>query len=347
MSVTVRKFGVTKKGEKVSLYTIKNSNGTEADVTDFGATLVAFRMKDKSGIVKDLVLGFDEAKPYFKDGNLFGATVGPIANRTAKAKFVLDGKEYLLKPNDGENNLHTAFDTGMNKRLWKAEAFDDSVKFSATLSDGEYGLPGDRELSVTYTLTDDNEIKIDYSGTSNKNTIINMTNHTYFNLKGHGNGDILDHELWLNAKTFTMPDDGGIPTGEIASVEGTPLDFTKMKPIRRDNDITNPIMALVNGYDHNYCIDDWTGKIKKVAEVKEPESLVVMEVYSDLPGIQFYSGNYVKDTAGKDGKVYQKNYGLCLETQYYPDHINHKEFPQAVFGPDREYKTTTIYKFIF
>ena len=340
-------FGKTAQGKDVTEYVIENKNGMAIHLLDFGAILHRIYIPCGDGSKKDVALTCPDMEVYAINDTYLGSTIAPNANRIGKAKLTIDNVEYSMEVNDGANNLHTAFETGMNKRLWKAEAFDDSVKFSATLTDGEFGLPGDRELSVTYTLTDDNEIKIDYSGTSNKNTIINMTNHTYFNLKGHGNGDILDHELWLNAKTFTMPDDGGIPTGEIASVAGTPLDFTTMKPIRRDNDITNPIMALVNGYDHNYCIDDWTGKIKKVAEVKEPESSVVMEVYSDLPGIQFYSGNYVNNTAGKDGKTYQKNYGLCLETQYYPDHINHPEFPQAVFGPDREYKTTTVYKFIF
>ena len=340
-------FGKTAQGKDVTEYVIENKNGMAIHLLDFGAILHRIYIPNKDGSKKDVALTCPDMEVYAINDTYLGSTIAPNANRIGKAKLTIDNVEYSMEVNDGENNLHTAFETGMNKRLWKAETSDDSVKFSATLADGEFGLPGDRELSVTYTLTDDNEIKIDYSGTSSKNTIINMTNHTYFNLKGHGNGDILDHELWLNAKTFTMPDDGGIPTGEIASVTGTPLDFTVMKPIRRDNDITNPIMALVNGYDHNYCIDGWDGKIKKVAEVKEPESSVVMEVYSDLPGIQFYSGNYVNNTAGKDGMVYQKNYGLCLETQYYPDHINHPEFPQAVFGPDKEYKTTTVYKFIF
>ena len=340
-------FGKTAQGKDVTEYVIENKNGMAIHLLDFGAILHRIYIPNKDGSKKDVALTCPDMEVYAINDTYLGSTIAPNANRIGKAKLTIDNVEYSMEVNDGENNLHTAFETGMNKRLWKAETSDDSVKFSATLADGEFGLPGDRELTVTYTLTDDNEIKIDYSGTSSKNTIINMTNHTYFNLKGHGNGDILDHELWLNAKTFTMPDDGGIPTGEIASVTGTPLDFTVMKPIRRDNDITNPIMALVNGYDHNYCIDGWDGKIKKVAEVKEPESSVVMEVYSDLPGIQFYSGNYVNNTAGKDGMVYQKNYGLCLETQYYPDHINHPEFPQAVFGPDKEYKTTTVYKFIF
>lgn len=344
--MNTRLFGTTKDGKDVTEYIIENSNGMAIHLLDFGAILHRIYVPMKDGTKIDVALTCPDMEVYSINDTYLGSTIAPNANRIGDAKLTIDGVEYKMEVNDGKNNLHTAFETGMNKRLWKAKCGDNSVKFEAKLDDGEYGLPGKRVLTVTYTLTESNEIKIDYTGTSDKNTIINMTNHTYFNLKGHGRGDILDHELWLKAKTFTMPDDGGIPTGEIAEVAGTPLDFTIMKPIRKDNDITNPIMALVNGYDHNYCIDKWTGSIQKVAEVKEPESGLVMEVYSDLPGIQFYSGNYVNNTKGKDGKVYQKNYGLCLETQYYPDHINHPEFPQAVFGPGHDCNTTTIYKFV-
>ncbi|MCR4750038.1 MAG: galactose mutarotase [Lachnospiraceae bacterium] len=340
-------FGKTKDGQDVTEYIIENKNGMVIHLLDFGAILHRIYIPEEDDTKTDVALTCPDMEAYSVNDTYLGSTIAPNANRIGNAKLTIDGVEYHMEVNDGKNNLHTAFETGMNKRLWNAEKGDNRVTFSAKLEDGEYGLPGRRNLSVTYTLTDENEIKIDYKGTSTKNTIINMTNHTYFNLKGYGKGDILDHELWLKAKTFTMPDDGGIPTGEIAEVAGTPLDFTVMKPIRRDNDITNPIMALVNGYDHNYCIDKWTGEIQKVAEVKEPQSGRIMEVYTDLPGIQFYSGNYINNTAGKGGKVFQKNYGLCLETQYYPDHINHPEFPQAVFGPGKEYKTTTIYKFIF
>jgi len=340
-------FGKTKDGKEVTEFIIENKNGMVIHLLDFGAILHRIYIPEQDDTKTDIALTCPDMDVYSINDTYLGSTIAPNANRIGNAKLTIDGIEYSMEVNDGPNNLHTAFDTGMNKRVWKAIKGENSVTFSAKLEDGDFGLPGRRNLSVTYTLTDDNEIVIDYKGNSSKNTIINMTNHTYFNLKGHGHGDILDHELWLKSKQFTMPDDGGIPTGEIADVKGTPLDFTVMKPIRRDNDITNPIMALVNGYDHNYCIDKWNGDMQKVAEVKEPESGRIMEVYSDLPGIQFYSGNYLKDNAGKDGKIYQKNYGLCLETQYYPDHINHPEFPQAVFGPDRDYKTKTIYKFIF
>lgn len=338
-------FGQTKDGKNVTAYTMENKNGMEITVLDFGAILHAICLPNADGSKTDVALTCPTMEIYNVNSKYLGSTIAPNANRIGNAKFVLEGTEYSMEVNDGVNNLHTAFDTGMNKMLWAAEAGENSVKFTAKVADGEYGLPGNKVLSVTYTLTDANEIKIDYYGTSDKNTIINMTNHTYFNLKGQGNGDILDHELWLKASTFTMPDDGGIPTGELPQVEGTPLDFRVMKPIRKDNDITNPIMELVNGYDHNFVIDGWDGSMQKVAEVKEPETGRVMEVYSDLPGIQFYAGNYVDGDPGKNGTEYNKNYGLCLETQYFPDHINHPEFPQAVFGPDKDYKTTTIYKF--
>ena len=340
-------YGQTKEGKNVTEYILTNKNGMEIGVLDFGAILNRICLPNADGTKTDVALTCPDMEVYSYNGTYLGSTIAPNANRIGNAKLTIDGKEYKMEVNDGPNNLHTAFDPGMHKRQWMADAQENSVKFTAELADGDFGLPGNRVLSVTYTLTDDNEIKLDYEGTSDKNTIINMTNHTYFNLKGHGEGDILDHELWLAASRFTMPDDGGIPTGELKDVKGTPLDFTVMKPIRRDNDITNPIMALVNGYDHNYCIDGWDGKMKKIAEVKEPVSGRKMTVYSDLPGVQFYSGNYIKDNPGKNGKVYQKNYGLCLETQYYPDHINHPEFPQAVFGPDRRYNTTTIYRFEF
>lgn len=338
-------FGKTKEGNDVTAYTIANKNGMEITLLDFGAILHAIMLPNADGSKTDVALTCPNMEIYNENSKYLGSTIAPNANRIGNAKLTIDGVEYSMEVNDGDNNLHTAFDTGMNKRLWKAEPADNSVKFTAVVEDGEHGLPGNRVLTVTYTLTDDNEIKIEYTGTSDKNTIINMTNHTYFNLKGQGNGDILNHELWLNADSFTMTDDGGIPTGEIRKVEGTPLDFRVMKPIYRDNDINNEIMALVNGYDHNYCINDWDGTMKKVAEVKEPETGRVMEVYSDLPGIQFYAGNYVEEDPGKEGTVYNKNYGLCLETQYYPDHINHPEFAQAVFGPGKDYATTTIYKF--
>lgn len=340
-------FGQTKEGKNVTEYTIENKNGMSISLLDFGAILHTIKVPSASKGVADVALACPDMEVYSVNGTYLGSTIAPNANRIGKAKLTIDGTEYTMEVNDGPNNLHTSFEFGMNKMLWDAETTDCSVKFTAKLADGTYGLPGNRVLTVTYTLTDDNEIKIDYTGTSDKNTIINMTNHTYFNLKGAGEGDILDHELWLGCSSFTMPDNGGIPTGEITPVAGTPLDFTTMKPIRRDNDITNPIMALVNGYDHNYCIDGWDGTLRKVAEVKESESGRSMEVFTDLPGIQFYSGNYVADNAGKEGKTYQKNYGLCLETQYYPDHINHAEFPQAVFGPGKDCKTTTIYKFSF
>ena len=345
MSVTVRKFGVTKKGEKVSLYTIKNSNGTEADVMDFGATLVAFRMKDKSGIVKDLVLGFDEAKPYFKDGNLFGATVGPIANRTAKAKFVLNGKEYLLKPNDGENNLHTSHKKGFQKRLFKGEAGKNSVTFSIKKKDMSMGHPGNLDVKVTYTLTDKDELKIHYYATSDKETYINLTNHSYFNLNGHDSGNIFHETVRIFADAYTPVAKGAIPTGEIAPVEGTPMDFRTEKEVCKDFTYAFSQIEMVNGYDHNYVLAETDYPFREIAEVFDDRSGIRMTVSTDLPGVQFYTGNWVNVESAKGGVPYGPRQGLCLETQYFPNSVNEKNFKKPEFGPEKPFDSETVYRF--
>ena len=345
MSVTVRKFGVTKKGEKVSLYTIKNSNGTEADVMDFGATLVAFRMKDKSGIVKDLVLGFDEAKPYFKDGNLFGATVGPIANRTAKAKFVLNGKEYLLKPNDGENNLHTSHKKGFQKRLFKGEAGKNSVTFSIKKKDMSMGHPGNLDVKVTYTLTDKDELKIHYYATTDKETYINLTNHSYFNLNGHDSGNIFHETVRIFADAYTPVAKGAIPTGEIAPVEGTPMDFTEGKTIGRDFDLNYEQLKLTNGYDHNFVIDGYDGTLRHFATLKSNKTGIVLDGYTTMPGVQVYAGNFVESDEGKNGASYRAHDGVCLETQFFPNSANQEGFVSPVINGNEEYCYRTEYRF--
>jgi len=345
MSVTSRKFGTTKKGEKITLYTITNKCGTEADVTDFGAILVAFRMKDKNGEVKDLVLGFDEAKPYLKDGNLFGATVGPIANRTAKAKFSINGTEYRLKANDGENNLHTSHKKGFQKSLFKAVHKENSVTFSIKKEDLSMGHPGNVNASVTYTLTDDNELIIAYRATSDKETYINLTNHSYFNLNGHDSGNIFHEKVQINAKAFTPVVKGAIPTGEIAPVEGTPMDFTTEKEVCRDFTYAYDQIELVNGYDHNFVLDNWDGNVREIAKVTDDNSGIRMHVLTDLPGVQFYTGNWVNVESAKGGVAYGPRQGLCLETQYFPNAANEEKFPKSYCGPENPYETVTIYRF--
>ncbi|MBR4582147.1 MAG: galactose mutarotase [Lachnospiraceae bacterium] len=347
MSVTVKKFGTTKKGEKISLYTIKNSRGTEAEFTDFGAIWVSFRMKDKNGIVKDLVLGFDEAKPYLKDTNHFGATVGPIANRTAKARFILNGKEYNLKPNDGENNLHTSLKKGFQKCLFKAEADKDknSVTFSLKKKDMAMGHPGNLNAQVTYTLTDDDAVEIRYHITTDKDTYLNVTNHAYFNLNGHDSGSVFHEKVKINAKAYTPVVKGAIPTGEIAPVDGTPMDFRTAKEVCRDFTYGFNQIEFVNGYDHNFVLDDGENPVREVASVSDDQSGISMKVFTDLPGVQFYTGNWINVESAKGGVSYGPRQGLCLETQYFPNSVNEPKFKKPIYGPDKPFDSVTIYRF--
>ena len=345
MSVKTAKFGTTKDGEKVTLYTIRNKKGTEVDVTDFGAILVSFRMADKNGVIKDLVLGFDEAKPYFKDGNNFGATVGPIANRTAKAKFTLNGKEYVLKANDGENNLHTSHKKGFQKCLFSGEKGDNSVTFSIKKKDMAMGHPGNLDVKVTYTLSEDDALEIHYHVTTDKETYINMTNHSYFNLNGHDSGNIFHETVQINAKSYTPVVKGAIPTGEIAPVEGTPMDFTKEKEVCKDFTYNFGQIELVNGYDHNFVLDNYDGRVREVAIVRDSRSGISMKVLTDLPGVQFYTGNWVNVEEAKGGVSYGPRQGLCLETQYYPNSVNEANFPKPLYGPEKPYDSVTVYQF--
>ena len=345
MGVTAKKFGTTKKGEKITLYTITNKCGTEASVMDFGATLVSFKMKDKNGIIKDLVLGFDEAKPYLKDGNLFGATVGPIANRTAKARFTLNGKEYRLKANDGENNLHTSHKKGFQKCLFKANCKDNSVTFSIKKEDMAMGHPGNVDVQVTYTLSEDNALEIKYHATSDKDTYLNLTNHSYFNLNGHDAAPIFHEKVQIHAKSYTPVVKGAIPTGEIAPVAGTPMDFTEAKEVCRDFTYGFEQIELVNGYDHNFVLDCWDGNVREVALVTDDISGIKMHVLTDLPGVQFYTGNWVGVGKAKGGVSYGPRQGLCLETQYYPNCVNEECFPKPLCGPEKPFDSVTVYRF--
>lgn len=338
-------YGVMKDGKKVSKYIIENANGFRAEFLDMGAILDKLFVPDKDGNLVDVTLSNSSVEEYEADGNFFGATVGPNANRIAKAEVVIDGVLYKMPVNDGENNLHTDVVNGVHRRIWDAKEEGNSVIFTINLPDGEFGLPGNRMMQVTYTVTDDNAIRIDYYATSDKKTIYNMTNHTHFNLDGHASGSVLDHVLWLDASCFTPVVAGAIPTGEIKNIKGTIFDFTTPKTIGPDINTDDEQINLVSGYDHNYVIDDADGTLKEVAWVKGPKSGRVMKVISDQPGIQLYTDNFVKDAKGKDGVVYGWRQGLCLETQAYPDSIHQDSFPDVIYGPDREYRTTTIYKF--
>lgn len=345
MGITKSVFGTCKCGKEIYKYEISNTKGMKASVINYGAILTELFVPDDNGDVKDIVLGYDSLDPYYENGSFFGATVGPNANRIANAKFTLEGVEYNLAVNDGPNNLHSDFSEGYHKKYYEVTEGNNSITLSLEDTDGNMGFPGNKKVSVTYTVTEDNELKIDYLVKSDKNTIINMTNHTYFNLKGHGEGNIEDHVLTINASRYTPVIEGAIPTGELAKVEGTVFDFTSPRAVgERINDDVEQL-KLVKGYDHNWVLDEEAGKIRKIAEVTCPSVSRKMSVYTDLPAVQFYAGNCIAKTVGKENKTYDVRSGLCLETQYSPDTANRPEWPSAVYGPDREYKTTTIYKF--
>lgn len=344
MGVKVELFGKGKEKKNIFLYTIENANGMRASVTNMGAILVNLFVKNDKGEFKDVVLGLAKGQDYYKNGSFFGATVGRNANRIGGAACKIDGVIYNFPVNDGPNNLHTDFEVGMHMKIWDAEIIGNSVKFTVTSPDMESGFPGNLKMAVTYTLTDDNAIEISYEGVSDKKTVINMTNHSYFNLCGHDSGCIEDTELQLNASYYTPVVKGAIPTGDLAAVEGTVFDFRQPKKIGEEIKAKEKQLKLVKGYDHNFAIDNYDGTEKLVATAKAGG--ITMEVYSDLPGIQFYAGNCIAKQKGKDGVKYGKRTGFCLETQYFPDNVNQENFKKAIFDAGEVYKTKTVYKFV-
>ncbi len=347
MGIAKELFGTTKDGKEVYAFTLENAKGMKARVINFGAILVNLYVPDAKGNAEDVVLGFDNLEGYYKNGSFFGATIGPNANRIGNAKFELHGKTYQLDVNDGPNNLHSHVELGYHKRVWDAAVNeDDSVTFSLEAPDGDMGFPGNKKISVTYSLSDANELKLAYHATSDSDTVINMTNHTYFNLSGHKAGKIEDHLLTLHAGNYTPVVAGAIPTGEIAPVAGTPMDFTKAKPIGQDINADFEQLKLTLGYDHNWVIDDADGSLREIALLEDPKSGRKMKTFTTLPGVQFYAGNCIGEETGKEGAAYGPRLGMCLETQYYPDTINKAQFPSAVFGPAREYDAVTVYQFV-
>ncbi len=339
-------FGKTTDGTAVDLYVLTNANGVQARINNYGAILTDLRVPDRTGKLDDVVLGFDTLEGYLAGHPFFGATVGRVANRIAKGKFTLDGKTYQLAVNNGPNALHGGL-KGFDKVVWKAEPSEGpdgvSVKFSYRSPDGEEGYPGNLSVVVTYTLTNQNELKIAYSATTDKATPVNLTNHSYFNLAGARAGDILGHELYLAADRYTPTDDTLIPTGAIQPVKGTPLDFTTPTPIgARINQIkSDPV-----GYDHNFVLNSGGKELALAARVREPKTGRVMEMFTTEPGVQFYTGNFLNGKqTGKGGVVYQKHQGFCLEAQHFPDSVNHANFPSMILKPGQTYRQTTVYKF--
>ena len=325
-------FGIV-DGKSVYLFTIKNSKGMVAKITNYGGTLVSLIVKDNKGEVDDVVLGYDKLEYYIKYKYFLGATVGRIANRIENSSFEINGTQYKVAKNEGENHIHGGI-VGFDKVVWEeklGEESNESIELSYLSIDGEEGYPGNLNVRVRYTVTEDNELKIEYFATSDKDTIVNLTNHSYFNLTGQGSGDVLKHKIMINSDKFTINDKYSIPTGEIAQVNNTPMDFRKLTYIGENISSDYEQIVFGNGYDHNWIINNSGEKLNKAAEVYDEKSGRVMEVYTTKPGVQFYSGNFLKGLEpGKGGTTYNKRGGLCLETQYFPNAINKVNFPSPI-----------------
>ncbi len=347
MAVTKRLFDTLPDGRAVDIYSITNQNGMCAEVMTYGANLVNLFLPDKKGGRVDVTLGYDTVAPYTVNTDNFGATIGPNCNRIGKASFLLNGQRVEMAVNDGENNLHTDARLGISKKLWDAQTTQDSVILTVRSADGEAGLPGNKTFRLTYTLTEENELRLHYEGKSDADTVINLTNHAYFNLSGHAAGSIHDSVLWVNAKQYTPVRAGGIPTGEILPVRGTALDFTVPKSIGRDIDGNDPQTRLVGGYDHNWVLDGWDGQVRLAAKLTDEKAQREMQVYTNLPGLQIYAGNFIGEQKGKGGASYGPRMGIAMETQFFPDAPNHDNFPSTIFGPGRQYDSTTVYRFLF
>ena len=341
-------FGTVPEG-RVDLYTMTNSRGMEVRAMNYGGIIVSLRVPDKKGVLADVVLGFDTLDAYLNNKPYFGAIIGRYANRIANGKFTLNGAEYRLARNNGMNSLHGGL-KGFDKVLWRGEQFENNqgigVVFTYTSKNGEEGYPGNLKAKVTYTLTDQSELQIEYQATTDEATPVNLTNHSYFNLASEGNGDILKHNLILNADRFTPVESTLIPAGELRSVAGTPFDFTKPTAIGARIDTNNEQLAIAHGYDHNFVLDRKGTGLELAGRVDEPQSGRVLEVYTTEPGVQLYTGNFLDGTiTGKHGYAYNKHAGLCLETQHFPDSPNHSNFPWTILKPEQTYNSRTVYKF--
>jgi len=347
-SVTKQSYGKTAAGENVDLYTLRNSKGVEAKITNYGGIVVSLKVPDRNGKFDDVVLGFNDLESYLtKNDPYMGALIGRYGNRIAKGRFTLNGVEYKLAVNNGENHLHGGL-KGFDKVVWTGRDMKTPTGPAVVLTylskDGEEGYPGNLNVRVVYTLTNNNELKIDYSATSDKDTVTNLTHHSYFNLAGEGNGDILNHTVTINANRFVPTDAGSIPTGELKSVAGTPFDFLKATAIGARINQDDEQLKFGNGYDHTWVIN---GRgMRLAATAYESTSGRVMQVWTTEPGVQFYTGNFLNGTlTGKSGKIYARRTGFCFETQHYPDSPNQPSFPTTTLKKGATYKSTTIYRF--
>ena len=351
MAVITEPFGLTQAGKEIKLFTITNNKGSILRVTNMGAVWVGMVVRDKNGNMKDVVLGLKSGDRYETASyDAFGGTVGRSANRISHCRFTLNGKEYVLADNDSGCNLHSGPDM-YYFRLWDYETTEgelgSSVTFSLVSPDKDQGMPGTLNVSVTYTLTDDNAVEIHYEGISDQDTVANMTNHSYFNLGGHDSGNVYEQTMQLNATTYTpVIDSKSIPTGEIAPVVGTPMDFTQPKAIGKEIDADFEQLQMTGGYDHNFVLDKPEGAFDWMAKAYCEKTGIALEAYTDCPGVQFYAANFVDNEKGKNGAVYDKRHAFCLESQYCPNAVNDTHFAQPFLKAGEKYDTKTVYRFL-
>lgn len=341
-------FGLQHEGSQIDLYTLENNQGLKVQITNYGGKIVSILVPDRDGIVGDVVLGYETGQEYVDGIASLGATMGRYANRIANAQFTLDDSTYHLDKNNGDHSIHGG-DEGFRFQVWEGRQIDDqTLELSYFSEDGEGGYPGNLDVSVIYTVTDDNELKLEYSASTDKPTILNMTNHAFFNLAGEGVGDILDHTLYVNASRYTPVDSTAIPTGELRDVDGTPFDFTEPAAIGERIEEDHQQLEHVGGYDHNYVLDKEAEELALAARLSEPKTGRVMEVYTTEPGLQVYTANSLTgegNEVGKGGHAYGPQSAVCLETQHFPDSPHHPNFPSTRITPEDGYQSTTVYKF--
>jgi aldose 1-epimerase len=339
----VSAFADTVNGKTVKLFTLRNKSGMAVEISNYGATLVSIHVPDQKGQDGNVLLGYDDIKGYYNGKSYFGCVVGRYANRIAKGAFELEGKQYQLPQNDGLNSLHGGVNS-IDKQVWDARIMNDAIRLTTVIKDGENGYPGNVKLTVVYSLRSDNSLVIDYSATTDKSTVLNISNHAYFNLSGDPSKTILDHEIKINADAFTPVDSTLIPTGEIKKVSGTAFDFLSFKKIGQDIDHSDQQLTYGKGYDHNFVLNTRDGK-SPVVEVVEKKSGRKMEVFTNQPGVQFYTGNFLNGSEKGRGLSFEHRTGFCLETQQFPDAPNQSNFPSAVLKPGEVWKSQTTYKF--
>lgn len=349
LAITKSEFGKTKDSTPIELYTLKNANGVEMDVITYGGRITSLKVPNKDGKLENVILGFDTIEDYQKDNPFFGALIGRYGNRIAKGKFTLNGEEFTLATNDGSNHLHGGVN-GFDRVVWTAKPIegleDSSLQLVYRSKDGEEGYPGNLKVTVTYTLTKDNAVEVTYEATTDKTTVVNLTQHAYFNLTGDFSKDILNHDVVINADAFLPVDETLIPTGEIRKVEGTPFNFNSSKKIGKDISVDNEQLKRGKGYDHCWVLNGEKGDMRFVASAYDETSGRFMEIFTEEPAIQFYTGNFLDGTLPMvNGGTYAHRTGFCLETQHYPDSPNQDNFPSTVLNPGETYKTKTTFKF--